>query len=138
MSCRSLDLKPHRNVRSIDWKLYTLHAELNENAKTFRGLTYKETKTTILNRLIIIKKLFEEELEIVKPNPKQWRELDKCCGGIRIIIADINSNKYNELDLVSFKQINTEEIHKARKKLARYLDELERGYYDVLDDNTNK
>lgn len=119
-----LDTLPHRNARTIDYKIYTLANEINNNDKTIKLLTYKDfIKTFNVRVKEIINLINEEEKETTTTIVTTlYNNLKK---GLELLLEMIHSYA-GELDLVSIKQLTAGELIKLERLYKNNLKNL--GY----------
>lgn len=124
MGCRVLDLEPHRNARSIKHKINTLFEELKSNNKIFKSLSSQELLKSIVNRIDNIIKLIDEELQTNSPTTYNYNLLKEIKTAMLRLTNDIENGVYKFLDLVSIRELATEQLYKIQYSYNKYLAEL--------------
>lgn len=126
MTCRLLDKQPHRNARSIRYKINVLANEINDNSKNFRGLTYKELVKAIITNIKDIIRLIDEELQVLTPTSSGAEIFKQLRIKLELLVFNIGYFCGLSLDLVSIRQLTAEELFKIESSYKIDLKKL--GY----------
>lgn len=121
MGCRQLDTLPHRNARSIRYKINVLAIEINNNTKFFKGLTYNGLVLAVTTSIKDIIKLIDGELQGLPPASSIagiFKELKK---KLELTVYDAGYFSGLRLDIVSIRQLIAEQLLKISQD---YLDKL--------------